>query len=302
VRDKICGDRKECSGHDWLGTIVVLLLASTVVNVAQAGSGPVSVGMEYQSLYLARGFDFYGEDRSVLLPWIGYSPNGFKMSVWGEMSPDILVGEAISSEKEWVGADFNVGYQTNFLEDRLGVELGTWLLWYPNDRNEQEDRLRANFEEQGIPEEEWQINTYDQDFVKGYVRFTFPGLFFSPQLLYTHQYFLSDHGETRSKGTSFYILFSGGHSINVAERTDLGLGASATYFRYDPADVNGISEISFYARLSTSFKNGIGLFGGFNYTIVPLDEVAGTNPGNNNKFHSNFGIKYSFPLPAAKGS
>jgi len=279
-----------------LSKMLFLLIAFLVVNIAQAGTDPVTVGVEYQSLYLARGFDFYGEDRALLMPWIGYSASGFMISAWGEMSPDILVGEAISSEKEWVGADFNLGYRTNLMEDRLGVEFGTWLLLYPNDRNEQENRLRTNYEEQEIPEEHWQINTYDQDFVKGYVKFIFPDLKFSPQLLYTHQYFLSDHGGTRSKDTSFYIILSGGHSINVAERTDLGLGAAATYFRYDPADVNGISEVSFYARLSTTLKNGIGVFSSFNYTIVPLNEVAGTNPGNKNKFHSTFGMKYSFSL------
>ncbi|MCP4549763.1 MAG: hypothetical protein GY835_25185 [bacterium] len=280
--------------------IVILLLSSTVVNIARAGSGPLTVGMEYQSLYLARGFDFYGEDRGVLLPWVGYSKNGFGMSVWGEMSPDILVGEAISPEKEWAGVDFNTGYRMNFMEDRLGVELGTWLLWYPNDRNEQEDRIRAYYEVQGTPEANRLVNTYDQDFVKGYVKFTFPGLLLSPGLLYTQQYFLSDHGKTRSKDASFYIILSGGHSTEISERTDLGLGASITYFRYDPAEVQGISEISLFARLSTSFENGLGLVGGFNYTIVPLDEVAGTNPGNHHKFHSTFGIMYSFPMSGTK--
>jgi len=279
-------------------TAVVLLLASAVVSMSQAGTEPLTVGMEYQSLYLARGFDFYGEDRSVLLPWIGYSKNGLNISVWGELSPDILVGEATSTEKEWAGTDFNIGYRMNFLEDRLDVELGTWLLWYPNDRNEQENRIRANLLEQGIPEENWQINTYDQDFFKGYVKFALPKLPFSPQLLYTHQYFFSDHGKTRSKDTSYYIILRGGHNVSVAERTDLGLGTSITYFRYDPADVKGVSEISLYARLSTSFKNGLGLFGGFNYAIVPPDEIAGINPGNHSKFHSTFGIKYSFSLAA----
>jgi len=275
-------------------TTVVLFLLLSIVSVAQAGSNPVVVGMEYQSLYLARGFDFYGVDRAVLLPWIGYSRNGLKLSVWGEMSPDILVGEATSAEREWVGADFNIGYRMKFMEDRVGVELGTWYLWYPNDRNEQENRIRALREELGLPEDAGPIATFDQDFIKGYVALSFPQMTFSPQLLYTHQYFLSDYGGTRDKGSSFYIILSGGPTVNVAERTNLGLGTAVTYFRYDPANVKGISEISLYTRLSTSFRNGLGLSGGFNFTIVPLDEVAGTNPSNHFKFHSTFGISWAF--------
>ncbi|MBV1929084.1 MAG: hypothetical protein KUG81_06180 [Gammaproteobacteria bacterium] len=263
---------------------------------SHAGSdrGQVSAGVNYASLYLWRGFDFYGEDRGVILPWVKYSTDRYEFKLVGEGAPDLLFGEATTTEKEWVGLNYNGAYKTSWMDGDLKATFGFWYLQYFNAEHEQRSRQLEECAELGIPAGDCDVTTYSQDSIKGYVNLGLPNAPFSPNLSYTHYYFISDRGQTRTRDGNYYIILSGQHPIARTEESSLALGSRATYFRYDSADVHHISELVAFTKFSTTFDNGWKMFAGLNYAFVPPDVVAGMSPGNHHKLFSTFGVSVSF--------
>jgi len=99
--------------------IVVLLLGTTGIALAQDAQIHGAVGLTYQSSYIWRGFDFFAENHSAIEPFIDLKcPNsGFGLTVVGHraINPDFGNGERWDYNPYYVGSMFaDEAYAVNY--------------------------------------------------------------------------------------------------------------------------------------------------------------------------------------------
>lgn len=179
-----------------IALVAVLIAAATLVPVASAAievSGDAYVSVN--SMYLWRGFNLSEDDHFVVQPGTDLSVGGFTLSWWGNMSEN--TGELNE-------VDLTLDYSFN-LNDLVSVSVGNIMYDVDNLPVDAEAVTKGTTNELylGVG-----LNTV-----------------LSPALTVYYDY-------DEFEGNLFTVL-SVGHTIELAEKIALNLGASGSYFAVD---------------------------------------------------------------------
>lgn len=249
-------------------TLSILLgLFSGTAMAADKGIG-LSVGLDYQSMYLWRGMYFY--KNGVFFPKASYSfgDTGLSVSVWAELSDEYLFdGNDAAVVKDYQATDFGIDYATTFGKlVNFGAGFWYFLMW-----------------------------DTDNSFMYWYASLGF-NVLLTPTITIYHDIYQKNPGND-GQYSDIYVQLALSHGFKLTEEASLTTGTAVGYYRNKGLDLNGVSDIDLSAELAFT-KGMVTYTGGFHLVIVPSKDYYQFNTPSGKddivRYYAKFGVSLSF--------
>ncbi len=262
----------------------------------------LSFGVDYWSLYIWRGQDFYSGD-GAFFPWISFAvgDTGLSLGYAGEYSAETL-GDDATTARGLNAADFGADYSYTVKSGKkslVTVGVGVWYYWFYQSKTE------SGKEENGGEE-------IDASFGSATLSLAIDALPLTPTISYTHDYYVDkDFCTDKKNDQDYYINFSIGHDFEMVKGSTLSLGANVGYYNArsvskSGAEQRGVSDIGASMKIETTKSTSHGdvtIYGQMNFTYVPYyrhyrpkvdGEYASTDELDNKyKWWAAFGASYA---------
>lgn len=254
----------------FLTTLLALCFYSGSAVAADNSLG-LSVGLDYQSMYLWRGTYFY--QNGVFFPKASYAfgDTGLSVSVWAELADAYFFDGTDSGVKDFQATDFGIDYAKTF-NKFVNVGAGFWyfLMWEP-----------------------------DNSFMYWYVSLGL-ALPLNPTVTLYHDIYQKEQAND-GQYSDIYIQLALSHGFELTKEAGITAGAAAGYYRNKSLNRNGISDIDLSAELAVT-KGIVTFIGSFHLIIVPSKDyyssriLTPTPSGNDDivRYYAKFGASLSF--------
>jgi hypothetical protein len=201
--------------------------------------GSLTMGMNYQSIYLWRGNYLFADD-GVLTSGLTYARKGFSLQVAREVSEDYLTqkdkNDKFSREfDDYHSMDYGAGYAYDY-QKYLTVGLDFWYIHFPRKKN--------------------------LNFFTGRIFLKMDALPLKPMFSYSHDYL-----EYTQDKKDFYLQIGISHEIS-AQGTIFSLSLTPGYYQAPSMAKKGFSDISTVISVSGTIDS-VTLTGSFTYVFVP---------------------------------
>lgn len=233
----------------------------------------VDVGIAYSSEYFWKGMGFYGRNRGVYFPWIGYGGiDNMYFYVGGELGQE-LIGENTSNntERDWRGVDFIASYYLG-LGDAADMSINLKYFYYPVSRD----------------------NDVFNDFANADIGFTFKNLPVTPHVNIGYYYYVdSDYADDTAQ--NWYVNVGVDKTYQLVDGASLTTGLETEMFNYKsayPDDSLKWTHIKYFTKLSVS-AGATSFYGGWNIAYIPDEDLQGTDEVNMWHQWAEFGATYS---------
>jgi hypothetical protein len=225
----------------------------------------VTLSLDYVNAYLWRGLYFFGGD-GAFFPYITFDvvQTGLVISTGCELDDKYLFD---GGEKASAGGrqslDYGIDYHYCF-GDTATIGAGIWYYFTFNDQTNSLCTVSIWASMDSIP--------------------------LRPTLKYTHDIYTNQSPD--KIGKDLYLELSGSHDFYLSKMLTMDFGLAIGYYYSYIYDTNGISNITFTTNLIMN-KGGFTVKGGFQYSIVPMEDYWGSNR-DINRFSANVGLGYTF--------